>query len=67
MGGTPWDGGQRRVLAASPGDAYTAVTRGGHGEIHLFEGERTPTVRKMPTPLDDGGHLALFAPGDGAQ
>ncbi|QGZ51615.1 hypothetical protein GPZ77_27410 [Streptomyces sp. QHH-9511] len=66
-GGTPWDGVQRRAIAASPGAAYTAVTRGGHGEIHLFEGERALTVLKMPTPLDDGGHLALVAPGDGAQ
>ncbi|MET9435748.1 hypothetical protein [Streptomyces sp. NPDC006551] len=66
-GGTPWDGVQRRAIAASPGAAYTAVTRGGHGEIHLFEGARALAVLRVPTPLDDGGHLALVAPGDGAQ
>ncbi|WP_308368875.1 hypothetical protein [Streptomyces sp. ISL-36] len=66
-GGTPWDGVQRRAIAASPGATYTAVARGGHGEIHLFEGDRALTVLTMPTPLDDGGHLALVAPGDGAQ
>ncbi|MEV0000320.1 hypothetical protein [Streptomyces sp. NPDC050848] len=66
-GGTPWDGVQRRAIAASPGAAYTAVTRGGHGEVHLFEGIRPLTTLKVPTPLDDGGHIALVAPGDGAQ
>ncbi|MEU9703894.1 hypothetical protein [Streptomyces sp. NPDC047981] len=66
-GGTPWDGVQRRAVAASPGAAYTAVSRGGHGEVHLFEGMRPLTTLKVPTPLDDGGHLALVAPGDGAQ
>ncbi|MET9373772.1 hypothetical protein ABZX98_06415 [Streptomyces sp. NPDC002992] len=66
-GGTPWDGVQRRAIAASPGAEYTAVTRGGHGEVHLFEGTRELTVIKVPTPLHDGGHLALIAPGDGAQ
>ncbi|MFD7324895.1 hypothetical protein ACFV9D_28055 [Streptomyces sp. NPDC059875] len=66
-GGTPWDGVQRRAIAASPGVEYTAVSRGGHGEVHLFEGTRELAVLKVPTPLDDGGHLALIAPGDGAQ
>lgn len=66
-GGTPWDGVQRRAIAASPGAEYTAVSRGGHGEVHLFEGTRELAVLRVPTPLDDGGHLALIAPGDGAQ
>lgn len=65
-GGTPWDGVQRRAIAASPGAGYTAVTRGGHGEVHLCEGARLLTTLKVPTPLDDGGHIALVAPGDGA-
>lgn len=65
-GGTPWDGVQRRAIAASPGASLVAVTRGGHGEVHLFDGTRPLARLTVPTPLDDGGHLALTAPGDGA-
>jgi hypothetical protein len=71
-GGTPWDGVQRRAIAASPGSPLVAVTRGGHGEIHLVDadsavGASAPvTTLKVPTPLNDGGHLALVRPGDGA-
>ncbi|ALC19916.1 hypothetical protein ACH46N_00705 [Streptomyces pristinaespiralis] len=71
-GGTPWDGVQRRAVAASPGSPLVAVTRGGHGEIHLIDAEAAPgasplvTTLKVPTPLNDGGHLALITPGDGA-
>ncbi|MFI1016228.1 hypothetical protein [Streptomyces sp. NPDC020965] len=67
-GGTPWDGVQRRAIAASPGADTVAVTRGGHGEIHLFTpyGPPAPTTISLPTPLDEGGHLALISPGDGA-
>ncbi|GGT17820.1 hypothetical protein GCM10014713_08220 [Streptomyces purpureus] len=62
-----WDGVQRRAIAASPAVGLTAVTRGGHGEIHLFDGDRPMGTLTVPTPIDDGGHLALVAPGDGAE
>ncbi|MFF9077030.1 hypothetical protein ACF1A9_32875 [Streptomyces sp. NPDC014872] len=65
-GGTPWDGVQRRAVAASPGAALTAVTRGGHGEVHLFDKTELLATLTVPTPLHDGGHLALAAPGDRA-
>ncbi|WP_329391963.1 hypothetical protein [Streptomyces sp. NBC_01716] len=67
-GGTPWDGVQRRAIAGSPGGPLVAVSRGGHGEIHLFDADRAVrlTTLTVPTPLDDGGHLALLTPGDGA-
>ncbi|MGW7465959.1 hypothetical protein ACWGJT_14950 [Streptomyces xantholiticus] len=71
-GRTPWDGVQRRAIAASPGSPLVAVTRGGHGEIHLIDADAVPgasspvTTVKVPTPLNDGGHLALVCPGDGA-
>ncbi|MEV2199700.1 hypothetical protein AB0E11_06770 [Streptomyces fradiae] len=65
-GGTPWDGVQRRAVAASPGVPLVAVSRGGHGEVHLFDGTSPAGVLRVPTPLDEGGHLALLAPDDGA-
>ncbi|WP_455354023.1 hypothetical protein [Streptomyces sp. SYSU K217416] len=67
-GGTPWDGVQRRAVAASPGSSLIAVTRGGHGEIHLVDAERPARHRvlSVPTPLDEGGHLTLMTPADGA-
>ncbi|WP_107499461.1 hypothetical protein [Streptomyces uncialis] len=67
-GGTPWDGVQRRAIAASPGGPLIAVSRGGHGEIEVIDstaGTHVTTLR-VPTPLDDGGHLALVQPGDAA-
>ncbi|MFF8957582.1 hypothetical protein [Streptomyces sp. NPDC014894] len=68
-GGTPWDGVQRRAIAASPGGDLVAVSRGGHGEIHLVDAARAEpvTTLRLPTPLDEGGHLALVRPGDGAE
>ncbi|MGW1437884.1 hypothetical protein ACWD7M_21890 [Streptomyces griseus] len=68
-GGTPWDGVQRRAVAASPGSGLVAVSRGGHGEVHVFDADRADllTTLTVPTPLDDGGHLALLTPGDGAE
>ncbi|MEU1281295.1 hypothetical protein [Streptomyces sp. NPDC005805] len=72
-GGTPWDGVQRRAIAASPGSPLVAVTRGGHGEIHLIDAVRASAggvgtaVLTVPTPLNDGGHLALITPGDGSE
>lgn len=67
-GGTPWDGVQRRAIAASPGSPFVAVTRGGHGEIHLVDADAAAhvTTLSVPSPLNDGGHLALISPGDGA-
>ncbi|MHC0430356.1 hypothetical protein ACX6XY_09210 [Streptomyces sp. O3] len=67
-GGTPWDGVQRRAIAASPGGPLVAVTRGGHGEICLVNSEHLDEqeVLTVPTPLDEGGHLALMVRGDGA-
>ncbi|MBT2510374.1 hypothetical protein J7I98_31885 [Streptomyces sp. ISL-98] len=67
-GGTPWDGVQRRAIAASPATSLIAVTRGGHGEIHIFDADtaRQTALITVPTPLDEGGHLTLVAPDDGA-
>ncbi|MEI7031140.1 hypothetical protein [Streptomyces pratensis] len=67
-GQAPWDGVQRRAVAASPGGGLVAVSRGGHGEIHVFDADRAARIATLtvPTPLDDGGHLTLVTPGDGA-
>lgn len=67
-GGTPWEGVQRRAIAASPGTSWVAVSRGGHGEVHLFDAETAAqdALLTLDTPLDHGGHLALLAPDDGA-
>ncbi|MFC7921661.1 hypothetical protein [Streptomyces cinereoruber] len=67
-GGTPWEGVQRRAVAASPGDHWLAVTRGGHGEVHLVDartGHETARVR-LDTPLHHGGHATLLGRNDGA-
>ncbi|MES9808011.1 hypothetical protein [Streptomyces cinereoruber] len=67
-GGTPWEGVQRRAVAASPGDHWVAVTRGGHGEVHLVDartGHETARVR-LDTPLRHGGHATLLGRNDGA-
>lgn len=68
-GGTPWDGVERRAVAASPAADWVAVTRGGHGEIHLFDARTaTEAARLKPgTPLHHGGHLALRTRNDGAE
>ncbi|MET9514884.1 hypothetical protein [Streptomyces sp. NPDC002994] len=65
-GGTPWDGVQRRAIAASPGASLVAVSRGGHGEVHVFDADtaRQTALITVPTPLDEGGHLALITPDD---
>ncbi|WP_031002222.1 hypothetical protein [Streptomyces sp. NRRL F-5727] len=67
-GGTPWEGVERRAVAASPGSDLVAVTRGGHGEIHLVDartGQETTRVR-LGTPLRHGGHMTLVGRTDGA-
>ncbi|MFF5103330.1 hypothetical protein [Streptomyces sp. NPDC000134] len=68
-GGTPWEGVQRRAVAASPGSDWVAVTRGGHGEVHLVHaatGDEAPPVH-LGTPLDHGGHAVLRTRDDGAE
>ncbi|MFD3728588.1 hypothetical protein [Streptomyces sp. NPDC058671] len=68
-GGTPWEGVQRRAVAASPGSDWVAVTRGGHGEVHLIDaatGHETTRLR-WDTPLDHGGHMMLLGRNDGAE
>ncbi|MEU8203668.1 hypothetical protein [Streptosporangium sp. NPDC049046] len=67
-GGTPWDGVQRRAVAASPTAPLVAVTRGGHGQIHLIDlsaGAELHTLH-LPTSFDEGGHMALIATDDGS-
>lgn len=45
------------------------MSRGGHGEVHLADADHAEEVATLtlPTPMDDGGHLALVTPGDGAE
>ncbi|MCQ6554964.1 hypothetical protein NPS70_17445 [Streptomyces sp. C10-9-1] len=67
-GGTPWEGVERRAVAASPGSHLVAVTRGGHGEVHLIDagtGEEEKRLR-VDTPLHHGGHVMLICRNDGA-
>ncbi|GGU58361.1 YncE family protein [Streptomyces lavendofoliae] len=67
-GGTPWEGVERRAVAASPGSGWVAVTRGGHGEVHLIDagtGEEANRLR-VSTPLHHGGHVMLLSRNDGA-
>ncbi|MFI1952325.1 YncE family protein [Streptomyces xinghaiensis] len=67
-GGTPWEGVQRRAVAASPGSDWVAVTRGGHGEVHIIDAETGHEAARprLSTPLHHGGHMTLRIPGDGA-
>ncbi|MBC9730936.1 hypothetical protein [Streptomyces sp. TRM68367] len=68
-GGTPWEGVQRRAVAASPGAAWVAVTRGGHGEVHIVDartGDEAARL-KLDTPLNHGGHAMLRTRTDGAE
>ncbi|MEU9297390.1 hypothetical protein [Streptomyces sp. NPDC048266] len=68
-GGTPWEGVERRAVAASPGSDQVAVTRGGHGEVHLIDAESGHEARRLrlSTPLHHGGHLMLLSRDDGAE
>lgn len=71
-GNEPWDNAERRAIAASPSSELVAVTRGGHGELHVVDtsaaGSPLRTIT-LGSPLHDGGHLAWVsavdaAPGD---
>ncbi|MEU0193625.1 hypothetical protein ABZ250_27740 [Streptomyces afghaniensis] len=68
-GGTPWEGVQRRAVAASPGADWVAVTRGGHGEVHVFDARTACEAArlKLGTPLHHGGHAMLRTRHDGAE
>ncbi|MGJ3190033.1 hypothetical protein [Paenarthrobacter sp. FR1] len=71
-GHEPWDNAERRAIAASPDSELVAVTRGGHGELHLVDTlmPGAPLItHHLDTPLHDGGHLAWLStarnlPGD---
>ncbi|MEU2654982.1 hypothetical protein ABZ615_06625 [Streptomyces sp. NPDC007325] len=67
-GGTPWEGVERRAVAASPGSDWVAVTRGGHGEVHLIDAESGQEVNRvrLSTPLHHGGHVTLVGRDDGS-
>nr|WP_308309210.1 hypothetical protein [Streptomyces sp. CHD11] len=67
-GGTPWEGVQRRAVAASPGSDWIAVTRGGHGEVHIVDAETGHEAARLrlSTPLHHGGHVTLRVRNDGA-
>ncbi|MER6609592.1 hypothetical protein ABT282_27660 [Streptomyces sp. NPDC000927] len=67
-GGTPWEGVERRAVAATPGSGWVAVTRGGHGEVHLVDAEtgHEATRLRLSTPLHHGGHVMLLSRNDGA-
>jgi hypothetical protein len=68
-GSTPWEGVQRRAVAASPGSDWIAVTRGGHGEVHIIDAEtgREANRLRLDTPLHHGGHMAVRGRDDGAE
>lgn len=67
-GSTPWEGVQRRAVAASPGSDWVAVTRGGHGEVHLIDAHtgHEAVCMRVSTPLHHGGHLMMRGCDDGA-
>ncbi|CAL9649216.1 hypothetical protein [Streptomyces sp. Tu 3180] len=67
-GGTPWEGVQRRAVAAPPGADRAAVTRGGHGEVHLADarsGREAARLRPAAGP-GHGGHIVPRSRSDGA-
>lgn len=69
-GREPWDRAERRAIAGSPRGSLFAVTRGGHGEVHILDaahpGEPGRTIR-LPSPLHEGGHMAWLVRGQGAR
>ncbi|MCG3043338.1 hypothetical protein ACLIYM_11400 [Streptomyces fenghuangensis] len=68
-GDTPWEGVQRRAVAASPDSDWVAATRGGHGEVHIVDAETGSEAARprLGTPLHHGGHMVLRARDDGAE
>jgi len=63
-GHEPWDSADRRAVAASPSSELVAVTRGGHGELHLVDTAlpgSPPRTVAADTPLRDGGHLGWLS------
>lgn len=63
-GREPWDSADRRAVAASSLSELVAVTRGGHGELHLVDTAVPGSpLRTMAagTPLRDGGHLGWLS------
>ncbi|MDJ0338723.1 hypothetical protein [Cryobacterium sp. PH31-O1] len=67
-GREPWDRVERRAIAASPAGSLFAVTRGGHGEVHILNAAQPCAPGRtiqLPSPLHDGGHLAWLVRGDG--
>ncbi|AZM63948.1 MULTISPECIES: hypothetical protein [unclassified Streptomyces] len=68
-GGSPWEGVQRRAVAASPDAGWVAVTRGGHGHVHVVDartGEEAALLH-AGTELRHGGHLMMRTRSDGAE
>ncbi len=69
-GREPWDRAERRAIAGSPTGSLFAVTRGGHGEIHILDaaqpGEPGRTIQ-LPSPLHEGGHMAWLVRGQDAR
>ncbi|NWL12318.1 hypothetical protein DM793_13650 [Paenarthrobacter nitroguajacolicus] len=66
-GHEPWDNAERRAIAASPSSELVAVTRGGHGEVHVVDTAEPGGLLQtstLDTPLHDGGHLAWISSGD---
>ena len=63
-GHEPWDSADRRAMASSPSSELVAVTRGGHGQLHLVDaalpGSPLRTIA-ADTPLRDGGHLGWLS------
>jgi len=67
-GREPWDRAERRAVAASPKGSLFAVTRGGHGEVHILDAARPGApgcTIQLPTPLHEGGHMAWLIRGEG--
>lgn len=63
-GHEPW-GAERRALAGSPSTDRVAVSRGGHGQVHVLDAEGAPEFERtlrLPGPLSTGGHLAWLGP-----
>lgn len=61
-GTEPWDACDRRAVDGSPGSGTVAVSRGGNGQVHLFDLEDPASpMRTLQTPgrLGAGGHLTL--------